>query len=167
MGLVGRLGEVRGEVAGWWELGLIAPVAEDSNQPYPVLLFDGECGLCQGLVGQVLRRDSSRAIRVAALQGITGQRLLRGAGLPTDDFDSLVFFPNAAGLGHHVRTDGVIAVLQHLSPTWARVGRVLGWVPARWRDGGYRLVARSRHRIFGEPKGGGLSQPEWADRVLP
>jgi len=134
---------------------------------WPVLLFDGECGLCQALVGRVLRWDKSLQIRVAALQSETGQALLQRSGLPTDDFDSLVFFPDATQNECRLRTDGVIAVLQRLSPGWARVGRVLAGVPQAWRDGVYQLVARSRNRIFGEPRAGGLDRPEWADRVLP
>lgn len=133
----------------------------------PVLLFDGECGLCQAMVRFVLRRDARGRIRVAALQGETGQGLLRRAGLPTTDFDSLVFFPGRSASGAALRTDGVAAVLGELSPGWGRLGRVIRWIPRPIRDAGYRVVARLRHRLVGDPRPDGLNQPEWSDRILP
>lgn len=133
----------------------------------PLLLFDGECGLCQALMRFVLRRDRNGRIKVAALQGVTGQALLRRAGLPTEDFDSLVFFPEVAGNEVLLRTDGVAAVLRELPGGWKTVGRILGALPPGFRDGGYRIIAKSRRKMFGEPRPDGLSDPAWADRVLP
>ena len=132
-----------------------------------MLLFDGECGLCQATVRLVLRRDARRRIRVAPLQGETGQALLRRVGLPTEDFDSLVFFPDMKANVFQLRTDGVVGVLVALSRGWARVGRVIGWIPLSIRDTGYQWVARVRYRLFGDAQPGVLDRPEWADRVLP
>lgn len=132
----------------------------------PLLLFDGECGLCQALMRFVLRRDRNGRIKVATLQGGTGQTLLRRAGLPTEDFDSLVFFPEVARNRILLRTDGVVAVLRELPGGWQTVGRMLGALPPRFRDGSYRIIAKSRRRIFGDPRPDGLNDPAWADRIL-
>lgn len=132
----------------------------------PVLLFDGECGLCQGLTRFLLRRDLEKKLQVAPLQGETGQMLLGRVGLPTQDFDSLVYFPDSARDEYLLRTDAVVRVAQLLPPAWARMGKVLGWIPVGLRDGGYRLVARFRHRVFGDPTPDGLSDLAFADRVL-
>ena len=115
----------------------------------------------------VLNRDQAKRISVAPLQGETGQALLRRAGLSTEDFDSLVFFPAAGQDGSLLRTDGVVAVLKLLPQPWRRLGGVLAVLPQGFRDGGYRLVAGTRHRVFGDPRPGGLDRPEWAERVLP
>lgn len=132
-----------------------------------MLLFDGECGLCQASARFVLHHDPQKTIGVATLQGETGQQLLRRLGLPTDDFDSLVYLPDGGGSAFRLRTDGVIAVLERLTG-WRRfAGKMLAGVPRAWRDGGYRLVARMRHRVFGDPRSGALDRPEWADRVFP
>jgi predicted DCC family thiol-disulfide oxidoreductase YuxK len=131
----------------------------------PLLLFDGECGLCQALVRFALRRDSRGTLRVAPLQGVAGQAMLRRAGLPMEDFDSLVFFPDAARSESLLRTDGVVAVLR-LVPGWGWAGSVLRALPRGWRDASYRLVARMRHRVIGPPRPDGLSDPRIAGRVL-
>lgn len=115
----------------------------------------------------VLRRDRAGRIKVAPLQGVTGQTLLRRAGLPTEDFDSLVFFPEISRNDVLMRTDGVVAVLGALPGGWKTTGRFLGMLPKGFRDGGYRIIARSRRRVFGDPRPDGLSDPAWVDRVLP
>ncbi len=110
----------------------------------PILLFDGECGLCQASARFVLSHDVEASIGVATLQGELGQMLLRRLGLPTDDFDSMVFVPNCAASDCLLRTDGVVAILKRLPGWWRGAGTILGWFPTSWRDGGYRLVARVR-----------------------
>jgi predicted DCC family thiol-disulfide oxidoreductase YuxK len=50
----------------------------------PIVLFDGVCNLCNGLVQFVIRRDPPPArVRFAALQSNAGQQLLREHGLST------------------------------------------------------------------------------------
>ncbi|MCF3648924.1 thiol-disulfide oxidoreductase DCC family protein [Synoicihabitans lomoniglobus] len=132
----------------------------------PLLLFDGECGLCHAVVRFLLRRDRAERLRFAPLQGVTGQALLQRLGLPTADFDSLVFLPDVAAHVHHLRSDGVVAVSQYLPGGWARVGRLFGVLPTRWRDAGYRLVARSRYALFGQYQPTPLPDPRWAERIL-
>ena len=56
----------------------------------PVLLFDGECGLCNGVVRFLLRQDTAARLHFAPLQSGPAQEYLRAQGLPTADFDSLV-----------------------------------------------------------------------------
>ncbi len=51
--------------------------------PDRLLLFDGVCNLCTGAVRFVVPRDRRGRIRFAALQGPTGQRVLREQGLST------------------------------------------------------------------------------------
>ncbi len=51
----------------------------------PVLLFDGACNLCEGVVNFVIRRDPRAHFRFAPLQSEVGQRLLREHALPTED----------------------------------------------------------------------------------
>jgi|SaaInlLV_10m_DNA_1039704.scaffolds.fasta_scaffold30094_3 predicted DCC family thiol-disulfide oxidoreductase YuxK len=151
-----------------WEWGDLSwPVNNEAEMNGPVLLFDGECGLCQALMGFVLRRDRSGRIKVAALQGKAGQTLLQRAELPTEDFDSLVFFPEVSRNDVLLRTDGVVAVFSEISGGWRKVGRFLGIFPRGFRDGGYRVIAKSRRRIFGNPRPKGLSDAAWADRILP
>ena len=83
--------------------------------PDPVLLFDGECGLCQRIVRVLLRLDRAGRLRYAPLQGAAARDFLVRHGLPTADFDSLVFVPDWSQRDRpdfSRRTDGAIAALR-------------------------------------------------------
>ncbi len=137
-----------------------------ASQPGPVLLFDGECGLCHRLVRRLLRLDRRGMLRFAPLQGPAAQVYLRAHGLPTAVFHTLVFVPDWPGGAAQplLRTDGVIAALRAVD----RPGpaRLLAAVPRGLRDAGYGLVARVRHRIFGPWRAGPWPPPEWAARFI-
>src|SRR4051812_35072781 len=121
------------------------------TQEGPVLLFDGECGLCQRLVKLLLWLDRGARLRFAPLQSPAAQAYLRAHNLPVDNFDSLVFVPRWSRRERPeflLRTDGALAALR----ACGGVGRMLAWLrvlPVAWRDAGYALVARWRHRLFG------------------
>jgi predicted DCC family thiol-disulfide oxidoreductase YuxK len=134
----------------------------------PLLLYDGQCGLCNELVRLLLRLDRRAALRFAPLQGPTGQRCLRNYGLNTGDFDSLVFVRDMERTdeGYALRTNGVIEVFARLGGPW-RAARIFRLVPAALRDLLYRFVARSRYRLFGEYRPRPLEHPEWSERILP
>jgi predicted DCC family thiol-disulfide oxidoreductase YuxK len=135
----------------------------------PVLLFDGECGLCNRIVRILLRIDRGGRLRFSPLQGPAAQGFLRANGLPTEDFDSLVFVPEwgrREGNVFLLRTDGVIGALRALGGAARILAGVLAVFPSVWRDAGYRWVARYRYRIFGEWQTRALVRPEWGARFL-
>lgn len=135
----------------------------------PVLLFDGTCGLCNRCVRLLLRLDRRGWLRFAPLQGPSAQAYLRRHGLPTEDFDSLIFVPDWSRPeqdGPLRRTDGVVAALRTAGGLGAWCGTVLGWIPAGWRDAGYKVVARWRYRLWGEWRPRPLPRAEWAARFI-
>jgi predicted DCC family thiol-disulfide oxidoreductase YuxK len=136
----------------------------------PVLLFDGECGLCNRIVRLLLRLDRAGRLRFATLQGLTGQGYLQAHGLPTKDFDSLVFIPaweQRAQPEYLLRTDGALAALKTSGGLGRGLAAIARVVPRSWRDAAYRGIARWRYRLFGEWKPRPLARPEWAARFLP
>jgi predicted DCC family thiol-disulfide oxidoreductase YuxK len=138
------------------------------EQPGPVLLYDGTCGLCNGVVRLMLRNDPAARLRYAPLQSAPAQEFLRLQGLPTDNFDSMVFVPDWADRrpgAYLLRTDGALAAFALLQGP----ARRLAWlrvVPSFLRDAGYRLIARTRLAIFGEYRKRPLPDPAWERRFL-
>lgn len=151
-------------------VGVLAMVpSPEFSAAGPVLLFDGECGLCNRIVRILLRIDRGGRLRFSPLQGSAAQSFLRANGLPTEDFDSLVFVPawgRREGKSFLLRTDGVIAALRAVGGPARVLAGVLAVFPSGWRDAGYRLVARSRYRIFGRWQPRPLARPEWAARLM-
>ena len=135
----------------------------------PVLMFDGECGLCQRVVRGLLRLDRAGRLRYAPLQGAAAQAYLRAHGLPTEDFDTLLFVPDWARRERRdflVRTAGVIAALRVCGVAGRGLAGLLAVWPERWRDAGYKRIARERQRIFGTWRPRALARAEWAERFL-
>jgi len=134
-----------------------------------VLFYDGECGLCNHVVRLLLRIDRHQRPFFSPLQGKTAQSYLRARGLPTEDFDSMIFVPDWAKretITPLFRTDAGLAALRRIGGVW----RVVAWlrvVPRPLRDSFYRIVARLRYRIFGRYVPRPFPHPEWAQRILP
>jgi predicted DCC family thiol-disulfide oxidoreductase YuxK len=116
----------------------------------PVLLYDGDCGVCSAGVQLILRRERRRTLRFAGLRSNVGIALVtRHPEL--QGVDSLVWLePGEAGKPERifVRSEAVLRVADYLGGVW-RIGRVLGLLPVRLRDRAYDLFARNRHRIRG------------------
>lgn len=137
-------------------------------RPHPVLLYDGECGLCNACVRLLLRIDERGVLRFAPLQSAPAQAYLRAQGLPTEDFDTLVFVRDWAQPspgGYLVRTDGVLAACA-AAGGWGRELANLRVLPRALRDAAYKVVARLRYALFGVYRPRPLPRPEWAARFL-
>jgi len=120
----------------------------DSDPPggdHPVLLFDGVCNLCNGVVQFIIPRDPDGVIRFAPLQSAAGKALLSGQGLPPGDLDSVVLVEDGEV---YRKSAAVIRVAELLGWPYraAAVGRA---VPASIRDALYDVVAATRYDVFG------------------
>jgi predicted DCC family thiol-disulfide oxidoreductase YuxK len=139
-----------------------------TDQRVPVLLYDGECGLCNGVVLFMLRNDAAGRLHFAPLQSEPGQKFLHEQGLPTADFGSLVFVPDWSHQtpgGYLLRTDGALAAFGELDSGWQALAR-LRVFPRGLRDAVYKLVSKTRYAIFGEYQPKPLPDPAWEKRFL-
>lgn len=113
--------------------------------PGPVVLYDGECGLCQRSVRFLLARDR-RQLWYAPLQGETAAALrTRHPEIP-QTLESVVLVD--AGRVH-LRSKAFFHVARYLTRPW-RWAYYLRWLPAVVLDLGYRFIARIRYRVWGK-----------------
>jgi predicted DCC family thiol-disulfide oxidoreductase YuxK len=115
----------------------------------PVLLYDGVCGLCDGLVQWVIRRDPEGRIRFASLQSDRGRSLAQGAGIAVPEIESrqTVFFLHE---GRVYRKSEAIRGLLRILPYPSHALLILFFMPRAFNDFWYDRVARHRYRIFGK-----------------
>lgn len=133
-----------------------------ANEEGGVVLFDGVCNLCNGLVNFLIARDPEGHLRFASLQSEAGRALVRAAGRDPDDLDTMLF---VEGDALHARSEAVVRILPHLRAPW----RWMAWtrhVPLAVRDPLYRFVAARRYRWFGRTNQCRLPTPELAARFL-
>jgi len=127
-----------------------------------VIFYDGECGVCDRLVQFVLPRDPRGYFHFAALQSEHARKQLAAAGMPTDDFDTMVLIESGKV---YVRSSAALRVLRRLRWPWPIFYPFIV-VPAFVRDVVYRFIARNRHRWFARPESCGLPKPGWTERFL-
>ena len=119
-----------------------------------LVVFDGQCVLCNGWVRWLLRHDRRDRLRFAASSSPAVAALvaryaevLEADGAP----GTVLVFRNPLEPGERplIRFAATLALLRELPRPWPAVAAVLRWVPGFLSDAAYRLVARWRYRIWG------------------
>lgn len=128
----------------------------------PILLFDGVCNLCNGLVAFILRNDPRRRFRFASLQSPAGQALLARHGLPTADLDSVVLIEGSRAF---TRSTAVLRTALRMGYLWP-LAFVFILIPRPLRDLGYKWIGKNRYRMFGRREACMLPTPNLKARFL-
>ena len=127
-----------------------------------VLLFDGVCNLCAGIVQWVIPRDPAADIQFAALQSASGAQICARYGINASDLISMVFVHESIA---YQESDAALMLLSALSSP-LRHFAVLRIVPRFVRDPIYRWVARNRYLWFGKKESCLVVLPGYSERFL-
>ncbi|HEX4578203.1 MAG TPA: DCC1-like thiol-disulfide oxidoreductase family protein [Edaphobacter sp.] len=132
-----------------------------------LLLYDGVCALCNGVVKFLLKRDRLGRFRFAPLQSDLGREVLARFDIHTFP-DGVMLLTNALTPSERLyqRSDAVAASLQLLNAHRRVVGKALALLPRPLRDWGYGMVARFRYRLFGRYDTCPMPPPEQRSRLL-
>jgi predicted DCC family thiol-disulfide oxidoreductase YuxK len=128
-----------------------------------LVLYDGECGLCDRTVQFLLRHDHRGVLSYAPLQGETARPFV--GDKPAVDTMLLVERLDDGSTRISARSRGVFRTLAKLGGIW----RVLAWLrvlPAFLTDLGYRLIAANRVRWFGRVDACRVPDPAVRQRFL-
>jgi predicted DCC family thiol-disulfide oxidoreductase YuxK len=128
----------------------------------PIIIFDGYCALCSGLVSFVLRHDSAATFRLLPAQTALGAALYRHYGLDSVNYETSVL---VEGGRVYFKSESAIRMLERLGAPWSAV-RILRLTPRAMRDWLYEIVARNRIRWFGRRDACLISAPRYEDRFL-
>lgn len=134
----------------------------DDPAPDALMLFDGVCHLCDGVVRTVLRLDRQGVIRFTSVQSPFGRRLAIAHGLDPDAPESFLFFDGGRPLR---KTAAVAALLRRLPAPW----RHLAWIerlPRALTDRAYDWIAANRYQIFGKSDHCHVPAPDQRARFL-
>jgi predicted DCC family thiol-disulfide oxidoreductase YuxK len=132
----------------------------------PVLLYDGSCGMCAGIVQFILRADRRGTLRFASLDGGFAQEVLSRHPI-AQGIDSMLWI-EWGPIGERVllRSDAAMRICAYLGGPW-RVVEYLGrLIPARVRFKAYDLIARRRRRWFGPASACSVPSAEQRNRFI-
>jgi predicted DCC family thiol-disulfide oxidoreductase YuxK len=115
-----------------------------------LLLYDGVCALCNGVVQFLLKHDRQEKLRYAPLQSKLGREILGRFQIHSFP-DGVVLLTDALKPQERLynRSDAVGGALNLLPAPWRLLGPLLLLVPRTLREFGYGIVARLRYRILG------------------
>ena len=111
-----------------------------------IIVFDGECNLCNGVIGWLLKFSPKSAFEFVAFQSPKGQSLLKKYGYPTETLTTVILFDEQ---GPHTHSDGFLRIISKI-PKWRLVAALLAYIPRIIRDTIYNLASRNRVRWFGK-----------------
>ncbi|QUL56085.1 thiol-disulfide oxidoreductase DCC family protein [Paenibacillus tritici] len=127
-----------------------------------VVLIDGVCHLCQGLVRFIIPRDPQANFKFASLQSEAGRELLKAGGLPERQLDTVVLVENGK---YYTESAAVLRIARRLRFPWP-LAYVFTLIPRPLRNAIYRIVARNRYRWFGRDEQCLLPTPDMKRRFL-
>jgi predicted DCC family thiol-disulfide oxidoreductase YuxK len=130
--------------------------------PAVIVLFDGLCNLCDGLVRFLICHDPAGRLRFSTLQSEPGRALLSARGFDPDVLDTFVVLDGERTL---TRGDAALAIARELPAPWSwfLAARVL---PRPLRDILYGIVVKHRYAWFGRRDTCLVPTPELLGRFL-
>ena len=109
-----------------------------------ILIFDGDCGMCNGFVAFLVRHDRGGRVLIAGSAGDVGRAALSAAGLDAEVAarTSVLWDGERA----FTESDGLVQTLRRMPAPWRWLAAIRV-VPRPWRDAAYRAVASRRGRL--------------------
>jgi predicted DCC family thiol-disulfide oxidoreductase YuxK len=127
-----------------------------------IVIFDGECALCDRAVNFIVDRDPRGYFHFASRQSAAGMRLLREHGLPAEGLDSLALLEGGAA---YLRSEASLRIARRLQAPWSLLYVFVG-VPRVLRDAAYGFVSKNRKRFAGTVDICALPTPERRARIV-
>lgn len=113
-----------------------------------MIIFDGECNLCNGVVGWLLKFAPKDMFQFVAFQSPLGQKTLERYGFPTSQLDTVILIDDQ---GVKTHSDGFLSIVSKI-PKWQRVATLLAFIPRLIRDYIYKTASKNRVKWFGTSK---------------
>jgi predicted DCC family thiol-disulfide oxidoreductase YuxK len=126
-----------------------------------LVIYDGNCGLCNRSVRWLLRRDRKDHLRFAPSSDPAVADLLASHGISViPDTILVIRNVNTAIEELLVRSNAILACLRVLPQPWPMLAAIARLMPRPLREAGYRLVARYRYKIWGRYESCPIPTPE-------
>lgn len=127
-----------------------------------IILFDGICNFCNGVVQFLIRRDRHDYFRYCPLQSPKGQALLKQFDLKTTSSQSVVLIENGKAWQ---KSDAFYHMMKRLPGGW-KIFYLIIIIPRFIRDGVYEFISRNRYKWFGKRETCMIPTPEQRKKFL-
>jgi len=114
------------------------------TRDFPVLLYDGLCGLCNNSINFILRNEKSSQLKFAPLQSDFAARLIEKLDIPKELDSVIVIFKTADGKFEYLSRSGAIFHILHYLKSGFSIFKILKIIPDKLLDSFYDLTTKNR-----------------------
>lgn len=109
-----------------------------------IVLYDGDCGVCNFWVQWILKRDTEDKFLFAALQSDFGQQFLIERNLERQQLKTLYMWK--PGVAYFTKSRAVLEIAASLGGIFS-TAKILTIIPAPFFDIFYHLISENRNKI--------------------
>lgn len=113
----------------------------------PVILYDGKCNFCIAIVKFIFKKDHKNLFRYAVLQSKDARAMLRQFKINFIPMNTLYYIKNEDQIMK--KSQAVFEIIKMLPFPW-NLFSIFKFLPAKFTDYTYDVIARYRYRIFGK-----------------
>jgi predicted DCC family thiol-disulfide oxidoreductase YuxK len=146
----------------------LAETYRSQIEGHDLVLYDGVCALCNGVVQYLLRHDRTDRFRFIPQQTQLAEDLIKRFPADPEPAEGVILITAALTPRMRVyrRSDAVCQAFPLLGGSYTVLGRLFRIVPRRLREAVYGLVARCRYRLFGRYDTCPIPTAEQRSRIL-
>ena len=134
----------------------------DKNTEHPLVIFDGVCNYCCGVVNSIIGKDPGGVFRFAPFQSEAAKRILGKYNYPADSLDTIVLIEDGK---LYTKSGAGLRVQKLLGGAHALLYAFI-LVPAPLRDAVYDYIARNRYKWYGKKDECMIPSPDIKSRFL-
>jgi predicted DCC family thiol-disulfide oxidoreductase YuxK len=117
------------------------------NLKNPLILFDGECILCDSFIHFAIKRDKKKKFKLAYLQSEIAAQLGRDFIFDAaENLDAVILIKDNKV---HTKSSAILRIAKELNGLWFLTVMLL-IIPKIIRDFGYDFIGNRRYRWFGQ-----------------
>ena len=129
-----------------------------------IILTDGVCNLCNGIVLKIIKYDKKNTFLFTNLQSETGKELTKYLGIDTKKIDAIILYE--PGVSYEVKSSAALKIMEDFGGIW-NLSYVLQIFPVGFRDVIYDIIAKNRYKWFGKKESCMMPTPEIKAKFLP
>lgn len=133
-----------------------------STTNHPIVLFDGVCNLCNGVVKFAIKRDKKEILHFASLQSEPAKVLMRKYAIDEHQLKTFIFIEKDQV---YTRSTAGLKLIRHFGGLWVLLYAFI-IVPKPIRDLVYNFISKNRYRWFGKEESCMIPSPEVRARFL-
>lgn len=111
-----------------------------------IILFDGVCNLCNGVVKFITKRDPNKKFSFLSLQSSEGKKLLNLFNINALETDSIVYVKNNQAF---IKSKAALEIAKDMGGIYLFL-MIFKIFPTKINDYFYDFVAKNRYKFFGK-----------------